>query len=277
MTAPAPVTFEAYVARQAVIVAALVRVLVALLLPFRPVGLTADVWRVLVATLYPHIAHARTRSAELAREFYDTERALRRPGLPRQPVDLPGYAPDWLNESLAPYREAFSRPDASVNDLARIVSLGAKHAEDAGRKTVLRAVETDREVIGWARVEGEKETCAFCLMLISRGAVYLNASTAGLDTDDTTAEAVAEDFIRTGDTAFMDALMTRWHPDCDCKVIPVFDRDDWPRRARFLAAQDLWASATKGHSGKDALNALRRALYAGERDDELPAALRIAA
>ncbi|MBM7771970.1 hypothetical protein JOD54_002174 [Actinokineospora baliensis] len=299
MTAPAPgLTYSQYVLRQAAIVSALARILVVLLAPYRVLRLGPGLWQSLLTAVFPHVDRARTLSASLAREFYDAER-LRQladgatqqrdnehqavpagrddPPRSRHPVDLPGYDPRWLAESLEPHRAALSLPNASATALAQVVSIAAKHAEDAGRKTTLRGIKDDKEAVGWARVAGGGESCAFCTMLISRGPVYLYASTAGLDTDDFTAGQAAKKLVKSGDSTLVDELMTRWHPHCDCKVVPVFRLSAWSGRDAYLEAQSLWETATKGLRGKDALNALRRALYAGERDEDVPVPLRPAA
>ena len=50
----------------------------------------------------------------------------------------------------------------------------------------------------FARVPAGAETCSFCIMLASRGAVYANALTAG--------------------------ATKHYHPNCDCKIVPDFGR-----------------------------------------------------
>src|SRR5699024_4357875 len=94
-------------------------------------------------------------------------------------------------------------------------------------------------VQGWARVATGAETCAWCLMLVSRGPVYHEASTAGLDLPDEEAiEAI-------GRGADLSEFMDRWHPNCDCKVVPVFDENDWPGREAWKAAEEKWIDASR--------------------------------
>jgi hypothetical protein len=69
-------------------------------------------------------------------------------------------------------------------------------------------------------------------MLISRGPVYKTADRAGQSP-----AGVPEE------------LMTRWHPNCDCKVVPVFDIFNWPGRDQYLYYENLWAEVTKGYAG----------------------------
>src|SRR5690606_1520264 len=95
-----------------------------------------------------------------------------------------------------------------------------------------------------------------CMMLVSRGPVYLPAESAGLDAEDTTAQPLRV----AGGEAALTELAKRWHHGCDCKVVPVLDRKHWPGRHAYVEAEGLWITATKGYRGRDALNALRRAI-----------------
>lgn len=53
----------------------------------------------------------------------------------------------------------------------------------------------------FARVPTGTETCEFCIMLASRGAVYLSARRAG--------------------------MVDHFHPKCDCKIVPSWGKDEW--------------------------------------------------
>ena len=84
----------------------------------------------------------------------------------------------------------------------------AKYCGELGRNDVLRSLnETIMDNVGrdkdkgarFARVPTGAETCTFCLMLASRGAVYRTRKTAG--------------------------EFRRFHRGCDCKVVPSFDPD----------------------------------------------------
>lgn len=132
---------------------------------------------------------------------------------------------------------------------------------------------------GWARVATGRETCAWCLMLVSRGPVYGAAARAGLDLEDDE----AQEMIAAGED--VRPFMEQWHTGCDCKVIPVFDRENWYGKEAADRALELWNEATKEaisledtglvhKSGKKkgrpftrnelAINALRRRLERGE-------------
>lgn len=261
-------TFEDYVAAQRVIVARLVLRLLAILNPFKGVTLGPGSWIGLLSSMFMQVDRSRTESAELARQFYDSERE-RMLGTPeRHPAYLAEYDPDWFQEAMEPAREAFSKSTASDADLMQVISIAIKETENGGRRTNLRAVDTDPKTIGWARAEGGGESCAFCLMLISRGPVYKDARDAGLDAGEVSAVEIWKRAEDSGNDEFLMQLMTRWHPNCDCKVVPVFNRASWTGRDRFLAAEKLWAAVTGPFSGVDKLNAFRRAVEAAQKSEQ---------
>lgn len=69
------------------------------------------------------------------------------------------------------------------------------------RDTLVRAAGGDPGRPRWARVPSGAETCAFCLVMASRGFVYRTAESAG--------------------------DRNRWHGKCDCQIVP--DWSDDPR------------------------------------------------
>lgn len=96
-----------------------------------------------------------------------------------------------------------------------------------------------KAIRGWARVATGRETCAWCLMLVSRGPVYESARKAGLKMEDyDAADAVVND------KAINDA-MNEWHAGCDCKVVPVFSSTAWVGRDAAKRALDMWITAGK--------------------------------
>ena len=93
----------------------------------------------------------------------------------------------------------------------------------------------------WARVPAGRDTCKWCLMLGSRGAVYTTEDRAGKDG-------------------------RRFHGDCDCQIVLVRDERDYPEdydpdalMERYLTARDAadsgrpsavlsaWREAEGGH------------------------------
>lgn len=86
----------------------------------------------------------------------------------------------------------FARDPAS--SLARMGSVVDAAALQDGRDTIIHNSVRDRSGPRWARVPVGK-TCAFCIMVASRGAVYRSADTAGRD----------------------------FHAACDCQPVPSWD------------------------------------------------------
>src|SRR5690606_14450562 len=99
-------------------------------------------------------------------------------------VPLVHYDPDWFLEALEPARRGAVKPDSTPAEMEKIIDRAEKEVEKGGRRQILYSVDNDPQVIGWARVQGGNESCAFCLTLISRGPVDKSVSSAGLNVDD---------------------------------------------------------------------------------------------
>ena len=273
-------TLDEYVQGQRRLNWSLLSVLVAVLNPYRPREVTRTEWTGLVAAMFPLVQQARTESARMAREFYDSERQRHVPDDDLHPIYLADYyRPERLYEALEPAAESFLEEDSDEDDLAVVIHFATKQVEQAGRDTIREAVEggtnqePDRRVQGWARVAGGGESCAFCTIMISRGPVY-KFDTAGLEAaSEEEAVELWREYNRTGNEQRLMEMMNRWHPNCDCKVVPVFDRADWPGRDQYLEVEKLWTEFTKT-PGKNGIREFRRFLKAGRNGDQesLPAA-----
>lgn len=245
------------------LVAAVVAFILELLRPYRQTPLTNDAWLALLRLAYPRVAEARYRSAQLGRSFYDSQREQHLGE--RHDTYLAEYEFDWFVEAMEPARDAMIRDDTPDEAVAQAALHAAKEVENGWRRTLIRAVQSDPSPrrARWARVATGRETCGFCMMLISRGPVYLSARSAGLNASDTRAKQL----IDRGSETAIDALMTRWHEGCDCKVVPVFDQNNWVGRDAYLRAEALWRKTTKGTTNnRDAMNAFRRAVESGDLD-----------
>jgi hypothetical protein len=235
------VTPEEYRREQRGIVARVLQLLLPLLglLPARP---DDQQWRVLVEAAYPAVVRGRTEAWMLAERFYRAQRQAQ--GAPEGPVEFPrrNYPPAALDKALTrTVRVRLRELDEgqAVPELVRqeAAATAARHVSDAGREAVVDAARHDPEALGYARVATGASTCAFCLMLVSRGPVYKSVSAALL----------------------RDGSGEPYHDRCDCLAVPVFDREDWPGRAEYEAAEQLWRDT--GRSLQD----LRRHLTEQER------------
>ncbi|AOZ62833.1 capsid maturation protease [Rhodococcus phage Partridge] len=278
-------TPEAYAAGIAAIVAGVVSRATSLFNVFRAPKLGDQEWLAVLNAIFPAVYEARWEAGGIAREFYDTQRELAVPGAPRTPVNLDSYGFQQFVRDMEPARSRFLREGATDYDFGQVLYRIARTVENGGRRTIIGAVEqpdpyldslletkevqivderpteTPRNsgssnvrsfVRGWARVPTGRETCGFCLMLVSRGPVYRSAEAAGLRLGNSDAIKALQ-----GDLDVSE-YMDQWHPGCDCKTVPVFKLSDWPGRDDYLRAEQMWKDSTYGHSGKDALNAFRR-------------------
>ena len=106
------------------------------------------------------------------------------------------------------------------------------------------------KIVGWARVATGDETCGWCWMLVSRGPVYTDAASAGLDNpvDDIDALEVLGTTNGSQDLKTLQVAarghMTEWHPGCDCIAVPVFDRNNWVGRDTHRRALEDWKAAS---------------------------------
>lgn len=220
-------------------------------------------WLALLELLFPQMVRFRQDSADLARQFYDSERLLFHPELPRHDRYLEDYQFDWFVENMEPVRTKMMQADSPKSVVADFSLRFVREVENAGRKQIIRAVESDRAVekkiaggqvrlrdafsraetrpvLKWARVATGRETCAWCLMLVSRGPVYKSARSGGsvLETDSAAVAALRSD-------ADVSEWMDEWHVGCDCKVVPVYDLEDWPGMDAQRRAEQLWIEAYK--------------------------------
>lgn len=151
-------------------------------------------------------------------------------------VDLLARDAPVRQELIVPNREP-ERPSETRSDIRRLLTSDLPTFEAQASTQPAQPPSLSRPVQGWARVATGNETCAWCLMLISRGPVYSDANTAGLDLDNES----AVEMIAAGED--VSEYMEQWHTGCDCKVVPVFDLDNWSGKAASARALELWIEA----------------------------------
>lgn len=137
-------------------------------------------------------------AAEFAAEWYD-HRAQKSGIKLDQAITMTTYKPESVDE-VARYQ---AKKLLDGDDAAFARACGEYARNDAFRslnETIIANVGRDRDKgARFARVPTGFETCTFCLMLASRGAVYHTRKTAG--------------------------EFKHFHRHCDCKVVPSFDPD----------------------------------------------------
>jgi hypothetical protein len=220
---------EEYAAAQAVISARAAQQTLSFASMFTFNLLSLKDWLQLLQFLFPRISDFRYQSAELGRRFYDDQRLSTHPDLLQNKQHLETYDIQRFIKDMEPARKRMSQAESPPDAPAQMALHAVRVVENAGRQQIIHAVESDPApphlIRGWARVATGRETCAWCLMLVSRGPVYLGADRAGLDLGDS--EAV--NLISSGQD--VSAFMQQWHPGCDCKVVPVWKLDDWHGQA----------------------------------------------
>lgn len=250
-------TPEEYAAQQAFLAGAAARFVMQFGKFFVNPILSLTDWLNFMGLLFPEVKRLRDESAALGRSFYDSQRQIYHPTLTVNARDLEPYDFQWFVQAVEPVRKSLSKEQAPEVALEQLAMQVVREVENGGRKQVIHAVESDdllkeriaeeagrseeaktRLVRGWARVATGRETCGWCLMLISRGPVYMGADTAGLDLPDWEAEKM----IAAGED--VSEYMEEWHTGCDCKVVPVFDVKSWPGSAAAERALELWTDAT---------------------------------
>lgn len=148
--------------------------------------------------------------------------------------------------------------DSTKNgDLEKAVARAAvRHTEDAPRKAVedvsTMSTEPDpatgetRAPVRWARQLSGAENCPFCVVMASRGAVYLSRQTALYDGGDKNSNSLSSD-------------MDKFHTGCDCIAVPVFDVSKWDGNstARYLYSK-VYKEALKKYTDDEPFEAVRK-------------------
>ena len=102
-----------------------------------------------------------------------------------------------------------------------------KYVKHAGRQTMWDGAVSNGTL--YARVPSGSKTCAFCLMLAGRGAVYATRRAAGDK-----------------------SLGAEYHGDCNCDPVAVRDPSDYPESYDPRELEQMYEDALKHAEGTDA-------------------------
>lgn len=153
------------------------------------------------------------KAAEFASQWYDY-RAEQGGARLKQAVTMTVYEPESVDD-VARYQ---AKKLAKEGDAAFARACGEFARNDAFRslnETIITNVGRDRDKGAmFARVPTGTETCTFCLMLASRGAVYHSRKTAG--------------------------EWRHFHRGCDCKVVPSFEGDPDAELVQGVKPRELY-------------------------------------
>lgn len=175
------------------------------------------------------------------------------------------YRKAWLNDIVT---KNFQKPWNQAIDAGlkaepkkvteKLIAAVQGQAERAAQRTTLHAIEQDvlsdetktsnDKVIGHARMVQGEYTCAWCVMLASRGPVYSKDEYDQWQKDH-------------------DAYMWEFHWKCDCILVPVLKSQEksWPGYKDFKLFEAAWGRITKGYSGVAAVNRWRQHFREAER------------
>lgn len=152
-------------------------------------------------------------AAEFAAQWYD-HRAEQGGARLDQAVTMTTYGPDSV-DAVARYQ---ARKLAKGGDAAFAKACGEFARDDVFRslnETIIANVGRDKDKgVRFARVPTGFETCTFCLMLASRGAVYHTRKSAG--------------------------EFKHFHRRCDCKIVPGFGDDPDAELVEGVRPEELY-------------------------------------
>lgn len=230
-------------AAQMAITATMVQEILQLIAAILGTGDVSAGWPVLRRSLLNLVRVRRVDSANRAAAAYSAMRLAAGTSSPFEPSSPRVLTEERIAQALnsagpAVMRKALNAGATPVQARERMATTltgtATRLALEAGRDVIEASIRDDDEALGWARV-GDGDPCSWCSMLISRGAVYKSAVTAG-------------------DGRFGGE---KYHDHDGCQAVPIFD----PESPILDRADELyadWKRVTAGHGGKDAINVWRR-------------------
>lgn len=235
-------------------------------------------WSDLMTVSYRVVKPFRDEATELAREFYDDNRAAQQPDKQRHDIFKDDYYPEkWFRQTMLPVFQGIQKHNTPEVAVEEAVARATKVVEDAQRRTLIQGIASDTGSVvrGFARFDPRPPTCAFCTMMISRGPVYTTAENGGWPFD----VKSLEKNILNDDPDAVNELMNKWHPKCTCIVVPVYKYNNYPSQGQENAALEIYIAGRKA-AVKEArklgvelttrliLNEMRKIIYAVNKDDE---------
>lgn len=157
----------------------------------------AEVRRAVVAIMDEACSAAGAMSARVSADFYD--------GLRERVVGERLHAKaasGWVREATEKSVRAFLQKIFEDEDEDAFLELCSERIDYEVKRSSGRSIRANvaaddyEDGVRYARVPTGLETCEWCLMLASRGPVYLTEESAG--------------------------AFDHWHPHCDCRVVPFW-------------------------------------------------------
>lgn len=185
----------------------------------------------------------------LALDYYDELRAASgASGAFRAVAGAPGIPTVAVESKVRYLAGQLWTPDPAAM-LGGLLAAADKYVKQPGRDAI--AHNAKREGVAWARVPSGAKTCAFCLVLASRDAVYHSKQAAG---------------DRRG-TGKGDAF----HGLCDCSVVRIGKASDYP--AHYLPDNYLAIYENSAGDNSPEVRAFIESLPADDKNKQLKAAV----
>lgn len=166
----------------------------------------ADLRAKLFDAIEPFVTASTDTAASLAAEFYDSVRE-QATGARYGANPVSNHEPQATEGAIRAFLQGVVDGKGLGDIMDLILGRVDWEVKHAAGECVIENAMSDPLCKRYARVPTGAETCPFCLMLASRGFVYLNAKSAGADE-------------KRGHIAGRDG---HYHANCDCRIVPGFD------------------------------------------------------
>lgn len=204
--------------------------------------------RALVAEAMPGlVAKYGEIAATVAADFYDEMRLQAGvPGGFTARVATPAVTDEVVRNSRWAIGPVFSEKPDGAAALGRLGQVVDRMAMQQGRDTISQSVKADPSKPRWARVPSGPETCAFCLTMASRGAVYtssVTASAVGVGPGRGRPRGYIPPGYGSGGGGKRRPLGEAYHAGCDCTATPIFGGQSYPEGYNPDALYEQYAEA----------------------------------
>lgn len=219
-------------------------------------------WRKIVEQLVALIAAGWAVARELAEVFlgehaaaegYEVVPVLAEWSTERVLASLHATGPAAFKTSVA----AGKTPPAARASMTNQLAGSSERLVMAGERETVEATVDDSDVIVGYRRVGDGDPCSWCAMLISRGAVYKSAKSAGQVVGGGGQSRSSRKDTRR-------AIGEGYHDNDGCTVVPLYESEEEPDEVADL--YDQWQDVTAGLYGRRALNAWRQHWESRERE-----------
>lgn len=154
---------------------------------------------------------------------------------------------------------------STADPLAAVVGVADRLIKQAGRDTVVNNVARDRAA-RYVRVPRGAETCAFCLMLASRGAVYSSGEAAQFVSGRGQEMTLGERRIRAAGGTRNEGgrfiaggrrargskrIGDKYHDFCDCQPVAIWSARDYPDTYDYKKYNDIYLKGVAEAGGQE--------------------------